>query len=348
MAERLLQARLQYWLESNHKLNVNQAGFRRGRSTIDQVGRITQQIFDGFEERPPNRAILVLLDFARAYDRVWRAALLAKMNRFGVPGCAIRWVRAFLVDRRARVRWGGGLPCRTPESSRGPPSGQCPRALLLLIYVNDIDSDMPQEVARSLYADDVALLATGRTIEACRRTLQPCLDKADEWLREWKVTPSVSKCCATVFTLDAKESGSRAQPKLTMRREDLEINTTPTFLGIKFDGQLTFNEHITDLKKKMGRRRQCLQALAGKSYGSHRRTIRTAYIGYIRALYDYGAAVFGTHSAPAAREKVEAEQNTHARLITGCIRLTMTGAVIAEADLAPLTVRAKQLAGMEC
>ena len=113
VAKRLLQARLQYWLESNNKLNVNQAGFRRGRSTIGQLGRITQRIFDAFEETPPNRAILVLLDFARAYDRVWRAALLAEMNHLGVPGCAIRWVRTFLVDRRARVRW--GLPCRTPE-----------------------------------------------------------------------------------------------------------------------------------------------------------------------------------------------------------------------------------------
>lgn len=206
---------------------------------------------------------------------------------------------------------------------------------------------MPQQVTRSLYADDVALLASGRSIEKCCRTLQPSLDRMDEWLRRWKVTPSISKCSATAFSLDPKEAGGRAQPKLTMRGEPLTVTQSPTFLGIKLDSQLTFNGHVNELKKKMAQRRQCLQALAGKKYGSHRKTLRTAYIGYIRALYDYGAAIFGTHCAPAARKKLEAEQNKCSRLITGCIRLTRTGALTAEADLVPLTVRAKQLAGFE-
>ena len=82
--------------------------------------------------------------------------------------------------------------------------------------------------------------------------------------------------------------------------------------------------------------------------GSHRRTLRTAYIGYVRALFDYGAAIFGTHAAPAIRERLEVEQNKCARLITGCIRLTRTDALTAEADLPPLSLRAKQIAGKEC
>ncbi|KAF0291222.1 hypothetical protein FJT64_001150 [Amphibalanus amphitrite] len=84
------------------------------------------------------------------------------------------------------------------------------------------------------------------------------------------------------------------------------------------------------------------------SGGSHRRTLQTAYIGYVRALFDYGAAVVGTHAAPTVRERLEAEQNKCARLITGCIRLTCTDALLAEADLPPLSLRAKQLAGLEC
>ena len=33
---------------------------------MDQLGRITQQIFDAFERKKTHRAVLVLLDFARA------------------------------------------------------------------------------------------------------------------------------------------------------------------------------------------------------------------------------------------------------------------------------------------
>ena len=45
-----------------------------------------------------------------------------------------------------------------------------------------------------------------------------------------------------------------------------------------------WNEHIAELKKKMAKRRQCLQALAGKTYDSHRYIIKAAYIGYIRSV----------------------------------------------------------------
>ena len=170
-----------------------------------------------------------------------------------------------------------------------------------LIYVNDIDEGMPREIPRSLFADDVALLACARSAEECDALLQPCLDTVDAWLQRWKVTPSVAKCTATLFSLDPQESGGRVKPHLKLRGEELPYARNPTFLGVKFDPQLTFADHVADLKKKMSRRRQCLQALAGKTWGSHRRTIRAAYIGYVRALFDYGAAVFGTYAAPSVR-----------------------------------------------
>ena len=346
LAERMLQARLQHWLESRGKLNANQAGFRRGRSTIDQLTRITQEIFDAFESSPPKRAVLVLLDFARAYDRVWRDGLYAKMARLGIPACTIRWLKAFLSDRRARVRW-GTTTSSTRVFKEGLPQGSVLAPLLWLCYVNDIDENLPADIPRTLFADDVALMATARTPKECESSLQPCLNAIDAWLTRWKVTPSVSKCTATLFSLDPKESGGRIQPQLTLRGQQLPYTRNPVFLGVKLDPQLTFSDHVSTLKEKMAKRRQCLMALAGKSYGSHRRTIRAAYIGYIRSLVDYSAALVGTHAAPTVRRKIETEQNKCARVITGCIRLTRRDALLAEARLPPLSLRAKQIAAAE-
>ena len=75
LAERLVQQRLQHWLEAAGKLNPNQAGFRRGHSTLDQLARVTHTVFDALEvprtrDSRPQRAILALLDFTAAYDRV--------------------------------------------------------------------------------------------------------------------------------------------------------------------------------------------------------------------------------------------------------------------------------------
>ena len=102
----MIQNRIQHWLEKRQLINPNQAGFRRLHSTIDQVARVTQTIFDAFEKPKPERAVLALLDFQKAYDRVWKDALLAKLGRLGVPAHVVKWLRNFLSDRRARVRWG--------------------------------------------------------------------------------------------------------------------------------------------------------------------------------------------------------------------------------------------------
>ena len=100
--ERLVQNRLQHWMEERQLINCNQAGFRRLHSTIDQIARVTQTIFDAFEKPKPERAVIALLDFQKAYDRVWKDALLAKLGRLKVPAHVIRWLRDFLSDRRAR------------------------------------------------------------------------------------------------------------------------------------------------------------------------------------------------------------------------------------------------------
>ena len=211
LLERLVQARLSYWLESRHLLTPNQAGFRRGHSTTDQIARVTQSIFDSFEQPKPGRAVLALLDFQRAYDRVWRAALLAKLARLQVPAHVIAWIKGFLSDRRARVRW-GAVSSNWKVFQEGLPQGSVLAPLLWLVYMNDIDQDIPADVQASLYADDVAILSTGRSLRGCAETLQPALDVIDTWTRKWKVLPSVNKCSATYFSLDPKETGGKVAP----------------------------------------------------------------------------------------------------------------------------------------
>ena len=276
LAERVVQARLQFWAEARNLINRNQAGFRQGHSTFDQLGRITQTIFDGFESKKPQRAVLATLDFARAYDRVWRDGLIAKMGRMGIPCCVLRWLRALLRDRRARVRWGSSLS-RERVFREGLPQGSVLAPLLWLFYINDIDTDVDNGITCSLFADDVALLAVKSSVKACEETLQPALDSIGDWLTKWKVSPSVTKCTSTVFSLDPQDGGGRAKTKLTLQGQELPQTEHATFLGVQLDRQLTLSKHVANLKDKMARRHRCLQVLASRSYGSRKRTLRSAY-----------------------------------------------------------------------
>ncbi|KAF0313093.1 putative RNA-directed DNA polymerase from transposon BS [Amphibalanus amphitrite] len=224
----------------------------------------------------------------------------------------------------------------------GLPQGSVMAPLLWLIYCNDLDEDINTNTTRSLYADDTALLATGPSLQACADQLQPDLDQVARWLDKWKVEASPSKCVFTTFSLHAKEVNGKVVPTLTFKGDQLAHEKNPTFLGLTLDSQLTFTNHIEEVKKRMAQRRCCLTALAGRSYGCDQATLRAAYIAYIRSVADYGAALYSTHAAPSVRARLEAEQHKCARVITGCIRLTNSETLITEAGLPPLAWMAKE------
>jgi hypothetical protein len=67
-------------------LNPDQSGFCPQRSTEEQVIRLSQAISDCFQvKKPANQTVLALLDFSKAYNKVWQADLLAEILRKEVP-----------------------------------------------------------------------------------------------------------------------------------------------------------------------------------------------------------------------------------------------------------------------
>ena len=96
VAERMINARLYHWLEKNGKLHPNQAGFRKDRQTIDQLIRLEQETSDAFQKKENVAAVFV--DLQQAYDHVWRAGLLYKMQKMGIQGNMYEWIKNFLHE----------------------------------------------------------------------------------------------------------------------------------------------------------------------------------------------------------------------------------------------------------
>ena len=81
LMERMINHRIYWWLETSKILSNNQAGFRAGFRTEDQLFRLSQRIVDGFQNKHHTTAVFV--DLKQAYDRVWRKGLLLKMMNAG-------------------------------------------------------------------------------------------------------------------------------------------------------------------------------------------------------------------------------------------------------------------------
>ena len=133
--ERMLNARLYHLLEEGDLLDDNQAGFRRYRSTTDQLVHFTQSVINAWQDR--QHTVAVFVDLKPAYDKVWRPGLLLKLLRLGIGGNMFSWIRGFLEDRRIKTSVNGvySRPHSLPE---GLPHGSASSCTLFLCYVNDL------------------------------------------------------------------------------------------------------------------------------------------------------------------------------------------------------------------
>ena len=76
--ERMVNTRLTWHLENKNILIEEQAGFRKGKCTEDQITLISQSIEDGFQEK--KNTVAVWVDMEKAFDRVWKKGLSYKLR----------------------------------------------------------------------------------------------------------------------------------------------------------------------------------------------------------------------------------------------------------------------------
>ncbi|RUS82209.1 hypothetical protein EGW08_010023 [Elysia chlorotica] len=192
-------------LESNNILIEEQAGFRKGRCTEDQITLISQNIEDGFQEK--KNTLVVWIDMEKAFDRVWKKGLSYKLQKYGVMGKMHQWITEYLRDRKARVKIQNHTSrCHTLK--QGVPQGSVLSPILFSIYINDIQKIIPKGVNAALYADDLAIWATEESIGTAKVRLQNALDNLKMWTHDWIMKVNAEKTTYTTFTLSTKKTSA--------------------------------------------------------------------------------------------------------------------------------------------
>jgi hypothetical protein len=262
--EKMVVSRLNHWMEENEVVNPWQSGFRRGRSTEDQVIRLCQEVQDGFEDKPHSRTLAIALDCSKAYDRVWKTKLVRRMMDENVPTALVRWLKDFLEDRKACVRY-GNVRSGWRRLQEGLPQGAVCSPILFLLYANDWEDHQVEGVQYSGFADDVALWVSSSSLEELRSKAQMALNKILEWAEDHKILLNPSKTEACLFTNNINERDW--DPGLKIGDRAIAMKKKIRLLGVNVDQRLTFNEHLEAVCQKMRKRTNIIRVLTNREWG---------------------------------------------------------------------------------
>lgn len=229
----LLLQRMDAWAEKHRLRAAGQAGFRAGRSTIDNVFVLKHIINKYKAEKRPVYAVFI--DFKKAYDSVDRELLWRCLENLGMHGDMLQSLRDMHADVQMKVRLNGGLG-EGFTAGRGVRQGDPLSPLLFGLLIDRFEAflterhgdegvQMGQQLLRLLlYADDLVLLANSR------QQAQGMLNTLREFCVATCMTVNVAKSEVVVFNATGASMGA-----LTYDGQDMPTKPFFVYLGVKLD-----------------------------------------------------------------------------------------------------------------
>ena len=173
-----------------------QHGFRDKRSCETQLLEFQNGIVANMNNGKQTDVIMV--DFAKAFDKVGHRRLIEKTKYYGVGGKTNKWIEDFLAGRSQRVVLDGEKSYNADVLS-GVPQGSVLGPCLFLFYINDMPEGLHQETTVRLFADDtIAYLAVTNNQDA--EKLQEDLTKLEKWEQTWQMKFHPDKCQVPTIT----------------------------------------------------------------------------------------------------------------------------------------------------
>ena len=168
----------------------------------------------------------------------------------------------------------------------------------------------------------------------------------EKWSADYEVLLSTEKTASLVVSLDPRETAGKASTGLNFLGTPIQNNKDIKHLGVHLDTQMSFKKHASEIAKKINKRTQILQALAGKDWGILAIDLSQLYKAYAKPGGLYDLEVWGPFLSKTELQTLETANNRAARLITGTPPGTPSAAAVIEANLTPIRMEVEETAAL--
>lgn len=334
ICEQLIKNRLEWYVESNGLLSASQFGFRRNRSSIDNISLLTTDIRLAFSVN--NSVLAAFLDLSNAYDNVVIPILKQKLLYLQIPKKIIRFIINMLSDRSISLIDGDQKYSRV--LSKGLPQGSVLSPILYNIYTYDLDLSIDRKIEVLQYADDLLLYVKSNNIELACTELTTSLQYLKKWLDDHGLNLSPSKSSIVLFSRKRSTTPIHVYYDETIIPQKDEYK----FLGVILDNKLTGIPHCNFIASKCEKIINIIRCLAGIWWGAHPFYLKLVYNALIRSVMEYGSFLLepGLLSGFKMLNKI---QNKCLRIICGAMKSSPINALQIECCDPPLQLRRQYL-----
>jgi len=311
----ILTNRLNYWTESEGKISQYQAGFRKGKSTLDQIFVLTSLIQQHVNKG--EKLYVCFVDLKQAFDSPNHALLWNVLQKEGVSGKLIRVLKSIYDQATARIS-SGGQTTDEIKIAKGVLQGESASPSLFNLLIEGLSrkyawlqilgphiAGIP--VHHLLFADDLGIIAT------TPETLQDKINVAANFFQTTYLNVNLEKTKVIVF------SPSGRTPKLLKfkwKKDTIEIVKEYIYLGVTFSSNGKFHAHATRAKTKGIGAAAALQSTLRKPRTFSLSLIQRLLTTILNSTSLYGAGIWGIPHA----DKTEIPQQQYLKSALGLPR----------------------------
>ena len=277
--------RLYEYLNQNIILYNKQFGFKGGHSTDHLLIVLVDNIYNTFNEK--KYTLGVSIDLSKTFDTVDHEILLKKLELYGVKGTVLNWFKSYLTNRKQYIEIENqktdclNIKCGVPQRSiLGP--------LLFLIYVNDLSysSGLLEPI---MFAHNINLFFSNKDIKELFRIVNVELDKICTRFKANKLSLNEGKTKYTLFHKPKdKDNIPLKLPILNMNGKEIQRTDCIRFLGVLFDENFTWNNHIHPTENKISKN---VGILYKAKYTINQQGLKSLYYSFLHSYLIYGNIV---------------------------------------------------------
>lgn len=249
----ILRNRLKEVIETKGMLPESQAGFRKGRSTMDNIfilNHIVQR--EKVKERGDDKVFALFIDLKAAFDKVNRGKLWKILEQKGVGCSLLNRIKGLYEETETSVRTNKGIT-RNFITKIGVRQGCVLSPDLFSLYIADLDEALEKRNIGGIvlgryrvwfgvslaYADDMVLLAKNK------EALDDMMDTLKRFLKDRKLELSTEKTKVMIFN-----SGGKLDRNWKWGKERIEEVKTFKYLGFTFNRKGNYTDHMKEMGRK--------------------------------------------------------------------------------------------------